>query len=63
MDENKHIYNQLKKLEEVWGIKAWNDLMSYISSIVEKLKDTQKSREKWRERAKLAEGKIKDDSL
>ena len=44
----KEIYKKLKIIEKKWGIKAWNDICNFISSLVDKINELQKSRDNWK---------------
>lgn len=45
-------YKALKKIEEKWGVDAYNELTQLIWEQQEKIKALTKSRDRWRERRK-----------
>ena len=57
----KEIFKTLKKLEEKWGIEAWNDLMDVFWKFQLRIDDLLKSREKWK--AKYHDMKEKYEAL
>lgn len=56
----KELYELLKKLEEKWGIDAYNDLLRYWSRLNSRIEELKNARDKWRIRAETAENKLKE---
>ena len=48
--EEKQLINKWKKIEEKFGLDAWNEVRNYYSSLFNKIEDLIKSRNKWREK-------------
>jgi hypothetical protein len=51
------IKKQLKKIEEKWGINAYNDIMKYFYTLIRKIEDLIVSRDNWKNKyAKIKKG-------
>jgi len=48
MEYEKEVYKDLRKIEEAWGVKAYQDIFDVLYKMEMRIADLVKSRENWR---------------